>query len=121
MNAVGVTQVGSDVYISWTPLNNNGRDIIEYKIQIVSYDGLYIEDYDNCDGSNPTVITNNYCIIPMSVFLDLPYNLTRGTLIQAVVSSKNVIGWSQSSPLNTIGAVVQTIPAQPSDLTIDQT
>ena len=47
----------------------------------------------------------------MSVFWALPFNLTQGTLIVAVVEAQNVVGYSKISPYNTAGAVVRTVPA----------
>jgi len=54
------------------------------------------------------------CKIPMSVFRSSPISLKFDQLITATVAACNRNGCSQFSPLNTIGAKVQTEPLAPS-------
>lgn len=49
----------------------------------------------------------------MTVFLAAPYSLIEDDLIVAVVEALNAIGYSTPSNENTVGALVQTVPADP--------
>jgi len=51
---------------------------------------------DGCDGTDANVKANNYCIFPMSLFMQEPLSLNQGDLIVARVSVHNSIGWSAS-------------------------
>jgi hypothetical protein len=58
-------------------MSNNGADITKFKIEILTSDGeTYIEDLVDCDGTDETIFANNYCLIPMTTFLDELYSLT---------------------------------------------
>jgi hypothetical protein len=81
---------------------------------------VYSQDLVNCDGTDPNVILNKYCMVPMSAFLASPFNLVQGSSIIARVSSKNAINWSIASPLNTPGPLVQIIPTAPLTLSLLQ-
>ena len=62
-------QVGQDVKLKWTAPNLMGGTIQKYLIFIKNETDLV--DYELkvlCDGELATVITNTYCLIPMSSF-----------------------------------------------------
>lgn len=62
-------QVGQDVKLKWTAPNLMGGTIQKYQIFIKNETDLV--DYELkvlCDGELATVITNTYCLIPMSSF-----------------------------------------------------
>ena len=42
---------------------------------IQAKNGTYYQDTTNCDGSNPTIVANKYCDIPMEDFTSTAYNL----------------------------------------------
>jgi hypothetical protein len=66
------------VNISWSlPSNTGGTGVLitAYKILIKQSNGTYSESPANCNGSNPTTISNMYCLMDMSVFTTIPYNL----------------------------------------------
>jgi hypothetical protein len=60
-----------------------------------------------------TVISNLYCVIPMSVLTGSPFNLVQGDIISARVLAANIIGDSSYSTPNSIGATIQTVPHAP--------
>lgn len=103
MGSVSTTLIGTQVQISWLPLNSMGNAIQKYKIEIKTSSNTYEETLTNCDGTDSNIISNNYCLIPMSVFLASPYSLSQGALIVARVQSYNAIGWSALSTDNTQG------------------
>jgi hypothetical protein len=112
MSAVTITDnTDPSVNISWTAPSSNGSPITQYQIQILSSDGVtYYTDTTDCDGSSATVVSNLYCNIPMATLTSSPYSLTLGTLIVAIVSAENEIGWSVPSLPNTNGSYVSGVP-----------
>ena len=55
-----------------------------------------------CDGSDPTVILNLGCVVPMSTFwLSTPFNLPFGQVVAFTIAARNVRGWGQTSDPNT--------------------
>jgi hypothetical protein len=47
-----------------------------------------------------------------SVLRASPFLLTYGQLVIATVRAKNLNGWSSDSPVNIVGATIQTEPSQ---------
>ncbi len=95
-------------------LNENGSPLDQYKIEFKAKDDSYVQILDGCDGTDANVKANNYCIFPMTVFMQSPLNLVQGDLIVARVSVRNSIGWTaSSSPDNVAGPLVQTRPSKP--------
>jgi hypothetical protein len=112
MSPVVETLVGTSVRVAWNPLATNGSPITAYKIEIKQQDGVsYTQDLTDCDGTNPTTVAGNYCLIPMTTLTAYPYLLAQGSLIIARVSALNVIGWSTPSADNTVGVTASTTPA----------
>jgi hypothetical protein len=55
------------------------------------------------------------CSLPMSAFLQAPFNFARADLIQIHVTAENLLGVGPTSPLSvTTVASVQTVPDKPS-------
>ena len=68
-----------NIRISWSPPTDNFKTVTAYQIEIEDVDGTYIEDVDNCDGSNDLILTQMYCDVPVKTSLRLdPYFLTLG-------------------------------------------
>lgn len=77
MAIISTSLIGTNVRISFTAPNNNGKPIDKYQILILQSDGLtYTEDTTDCDGSNAVIISNLYCDIPMQTLRNAPYLLT---------------------------------------------
>lgn len=87
MAAVVSTNSGSNVRFSWTALSSNGAAITAYKLEIMQGDWTYSEDSTNCNGADATIVTNQYCDVPMSVITASPYSHTAGETIHARVSA----------------------------------
>ena len=91
----------------------NGEAVTKWEIKILEDGGtIYTEDLTNCDGSDPTIFANKYCLIPMTDLIAAPYLLDLGDTVRAVVRSNNPRGWSTVSTANAIGvgATIQTAP-----------
>jgi hypothetical protein len=63
-----------------------------------------------CDGSQPAVVANLVCIVPLNVLRSAPYNLKFGDLVVVAVKSRNSFGWSLDSAPLSGGAVILTEP-----------
>jgi len=84
----------SKVRISWSEPIANGEFITKYQIMILKYGGVInLEDLIYCDGSQQQIILNMYCDIPMTTLRVEPYNLVKGTVIQARVRAYNLFEW----------------------------
>ena len=55
------------VKISWTAPFDNNDAIIGYKIEIFERTGTTATEHASCNGLDATVISNKYCIVPISV------------------------------------------------------
>lgn len=102
-----------DVKIYWNaPTTTTGFTVDSYQILIKKSDNTYYEDLTYCDGSTPAVVTNRYCLVPMSILRAAPYSLAYGNSVIAQVRSHNSRGWSSLSPDSTTVATVATEPTQ---------
>ena len=63
-----------------------------------------------CDGTDPTIRANRYCILPMTALRASPFLLSQGTVIKVTVEAMNVVGYSTPSTLNSVGADIRTEP-----------
>lgn len=74
--------VGSDVIVVWPyPSYSGGLDISKYRVTFMSSTGTYYETLTYCDGSDMTILANQMCTVPMSVFSSSPFSLSVGDLI----------------------------------------
>jgi hypothetical protein len=101
-------------------LAENGSPISQYKIELKTKVGTYVEIKEFCDGTDANILANNYCLFSMASFMQSPLNLVRGDLIVARITVKNAIGWTKEySPDNTAGVLVQIRPSKPHAMTVD--
>jgi hypothetical protein len=80
--------------------------IDKYKILIEDINGALVESLTYCDGSDVTIMTQMYCMIPMTVLRSSPFSLTLDTLVQAKIHAHNTRGWSSISDPNTSGVTI---------------
>ncbi len=79
--------------ITWTAPNDGGAAITAYLVEIFRpITGTFHLETVNCDGSNPSIVSEKTCTIPLTVLKAAPFSLEVGDLIQAVVSAINVAG-----------------------------
>ena len=92
------------VKIDWNTPASNSAPIDGYYVHIAKSDGVFVHETVYCNGfTSSAVLTNSYCLVPMSVLIASPYNLVRGALIKAKVMAHNEYGDSLFSPFNTVG------------------
>ena len=75
LDSVVTNLIGTQVQISWIPLNENGSPLDQYKIEFKTAVGTYVQLMDGCDGTDANVKANNYCIFPISIFMQSPLSL----------------------------------------------
>ena len=63
------------VKIHWTaPTYNGGSIVLGYRIKILESNGFTLtEELTYCDGSDPTIKANKYCLIPMTTITGWPF------------------------------------------------
>jgi hypothetical protein len=99
------------VKISWIAPNTNNVAIDAYKIYIETHTtNSFIESTTLCDGSQASVISNLYCLVPMTSLRTGDFLLTKGTEIRAKVEAHNDRGWSLTSIASSSGPVIETEP-----------
>lgn len=98
-----VTQESIYIKIAWSAPNSNHESIDAYKVEIIDSTGAYVES-SACYGNSSVVMSNLYCLIPMTSFWTSPFSLPQGTIVQAKVSAHNSRGWSNPSSINSAGA-----------------
>jgi hypothetical protein len=113
--AVVTTAIGADalsVTISWTAPDDNSDPITAYHILILKADGVeYAEEPGNCGGTDPTIVSQARCLVLISDLRD-SFGLQYGDLVVARVRASNSLGDGQYSQPNTVGATIETEPAQ---------
>jgi hypothetical protein len=82
-----ITSTVQSVYakINWVIPEANGAVITSYKILIAQSDGTMTEESTYCPGSDATLMSNAYCLVPMVALRASPYNLVQGDLIAVQV------------------------------------
>jgi len=78
--------------------------------------GVFSQDYADCDGSALTTFTNTACSIPLSVLTAAPYSLAKGQSVYAEIIATNYFGNSTASTAGN-GGVVVLVPDAPLTLT----
>ncbi len=112
---VTITNEDTVVRISWTaPSYNGGSPLLGYRIKIQEQDGDMTETVTYCNGLDPTIRANRYCIVPMQALVSATYHLLQGhNNLFASVEAVNVVGYSTPT-VNAVGAAIKTEPHQPS-------
>lgn len=103
------------IAITWqelSPATNGGLTISSYKIEVLTSEGVY-EESAECDGTDPTVMTNLECKISIVSLLESPFTLAQGELVQVRVTAVNSIGGSVPSIPNSVGAEIELVPHKP--------
>lgn len=96
--------------MAWTEPVDNHWPVLEYEISVADASGALQVDASLCDGSSASVISDLYCIIPMSSLTSAPYSLAVDALLEFAVRARNARGWSPLSDRNTAGVLAQTVP-----------
>ena len=108
---------GSFVRVSWVKPAENSSPIVSYDVKIKAKDGTMKNELGSCDGSDATIREARDCLIPLTTLIGAEFNLVQGDLVEVAILATNSIGSSAYSPLNTDGAMVETIPQAPASLT----
>ena len=106
--------------VSWTAPYNGGHTISSYTILLLASDGtMFVEDKNLCDGTDPTVVSQQMCTIPSVGFTSSTLlSLNWGSTIVAKVIATNERGSSDAGPSGGT-AVIVTNPDPPTDVTTE--
>jgi hypothetical protein len=101
------------VHINWLKpySGGSGVSIDEYEVKVANQIGQLL-NVDECDGSDPVLISTRTCIVQMTTLTE-DFGLDLGDLVVASVRAKNEKGYGQFSGTNTIGARVELKPQAP--------
>ena len=102
--------------ISWTAPDSRGAAVTAYRVLITTHSGMQFLESDNCESSDPLLLTNLYCYVPMEELTSEKYALEYNELIIARVQAQNPRGWGEISDPNTDGALAEVIPKQVQNL-----
>lgn len=108
-----------NVIINWSEPLSGGSSITSYTIKIRHADGVSFSAYPvTCDGSDPIILSNRECSVPVSVLRSAPFLLNWGDEIYAIVAASNIKGLSNYSDEGA-GATILTNPDAPLNLAND--
>lgn len=111
---VQTSNVGTSVRISWVAPYNGASSILYFNLQIKTKVGTYIEEQTYCNVRyDETVINNRFCVLPMDTLTAAPFNLVQGDLVVARILAANIVGESQYSMENGLGAQIIIAPHSP--------
>lgn len=117
MDTVTTTITATFVKIMWTVPLTNGAPVTSYLIEIKRSNGAFATSVATCDGSNPTIVAQQWCTVPMATLIASPFSLSKGALIVVQAKAANVKGLNNTySDVNTAGAVIETVPDAPNSV-----
>jgi len=102
--------VATSVKISWDLPTENFYSVDQYEILIKDSTTAFRENTQYCDGTDPDIVTNRECYIPMTALTSSPFNLAAATLIEVKVRGYNERGEGGYSPVSTTAQNAETIP-----------
>lgn len=110
---------GTSLTIDWNAPFDQGKEIDYYKIYILKSDlTTYSLELNDCDGSNPSIVSSTSCVIDVLILRSAPFSLPWGTKVYAKVIAHNSYGDSQESlPGAGDEGVIMTYPDAPTTLT----
>jgi hypothetical protein len=106
-----MTLDATTISVTFSLPNSYNTPITLMSIQFqTSIPGEFLELVSYCNGSDSSILTKLKCSLPMSSLRLEPFNLMANTTVYARIMAANVRGWSQPSPLNAVGPIIQGPP-----------
>lgn len=113
VSVYNIDLVNTDITISWVTPYDGGADIIHFKVMIQTSDAsIFAETTAYCDGTDPTIMADTSCTVPVSVLKAAPYSLPWGAHIWVKVLANNIVGDGPYSALGNGGQIL-TVPSAP--------
>ena len=114
-NAPTTTFLTTSVQIEWTTPVFSGSPVTAFEIYIRQSDMMYSLEFNQCDGSLPSIVSSQSCTVDVQTLRDAPFSLNWGDSVFATIIAVNTYGDSATSqPGN--GAVIITYPDAPINL-----
>jgi hypothetical protein len=98
------------VKVNWVAPINNGATITNYKLLILAGDQLSWLESEKCDSTDPILVTDLHCYIPMEELTGDRFNLSYNEFISIKVQAMNLRGWSELSDTNSISVYTEVVP-----------
>jgi hypothetical protein len=92
----------TSVKVMWVAPYAHEDPIDAYQILFQKADGSFVEDLSRCDGSDPSIVLQEFCLVPMLEIRPLT-GLAVDQIIKAKVRAHNSNGWGAFSELNIEG------------------
>jgi hypothetical protein len=92
---------------------DSAEQITQYLILISNQDYIKFEEIpEYCDGSDPVVLEQLYCEVPIALFKQMPFEYLSGGRVRAQFRARNANGWGPYSELTLsgTGALIQEVP-----------
>jgi hypothetical protein len=107
------------VKISWTAPADGSSTITSYSIEIkVKGTSTYTADTTDCNGANALVMSNRYCVIPMSTLTSVTYGYIFDDLVVVRAKAVNAKGSGSYSDDNSSGAKIRSVPTTMTTLAV---
>lgn len=108
-----IDPVAGGVAIAWTAPDARGSALTSFLIEIADVTGLVWSTAAACDGTSPTVIAAQSCVVLMSTLTAAPFNYLFNDVVYVRVSAANFYGFGAVSPTSaSTGAAIRSVPAQ---------
>lgn len=99
------------VKISWSPPDNNGAQVITYRVLLLASDSITWLESDYCQSTDSSLVDTLQCYVPMAELTSDKYSLPYNRFISIKVQAYNIRGWGELSQSNTVGVYVETVPS----------
>lgn len=111
-DAPTTTRNDTNITIAWTTPDENGLPVTRYEVEILQDDGTWAST-PACDGSDPTVVAENACHVPMVTLRLADFALALNDEVKARLRATNLIGTGPFSTATVTGATISTEPLKP--------
>ena len=93
MSPVTTSNIVNNIAVTWSYPNDNLAPVDFYDVQILDpITNVYTSDTSYCNGSDPTIIANRVCTIPLT-YLRSQYQYALFDLVEIKIRAHNIIGY----------------------------
>jgi hypothetical protein len=109
-----VTSVIENIYvkISWLAPDNNGSEILTYRVLLLASDTITWLESEYCQYDDTGLLADMSCYVPMAELTSSKYSLPYNRFISIKVQAYNYRGWGPLSQANIVGVNAETVPVK---------